>query len=200
MKPNWKSLVAVVPFLVAVGCVDPAKAPAEAVIKAGEAAVANITAEVEKLAPEQSKAAKDKLAAAKAAAAKEDWKGAQAAGKDVAMTAAEAVEAAKAKKAAIEAAAAAKVAELKAAWESAAKEIPAKLEAVKKQIAKLAKSKKLPKGVTKDTIKKAKGDVAVLQAEFAKLSETAKTDVQAAGTAAKDLMAKVAQLAAAVGI
>jgi colicin import membrane protein len=200
MNKLVKTLVAVLPFLVAVGCVDPAKEPAQIVIKAGEAAVANLTAEVEKLAPEQSKAARDALAAAKAAAAKDDWKGAHAIGKDVAMTVAQAVQTAKAKKAAFEQAAAAKAAELKAAWEQAQKDVPAKLEAMKKHLAKLAKSKKLPKGVTKDAVTKAKADVAELEVQFAKAAETAKADVQAAGAAAKDLVQRASATAASIGM
>jgi hypothetical protein len=199
MKMTLRSLVAAVPFLLAVGCIDPAQAPAEAAIKAGEAAVAGITAEVEKYAPAQVQAAKDALAAAKAAAAKDDWKGANAMGRDVALNAAAAVDAAKAKKAAMEQAAAAKAAELKAAWEAAQKELPAKLEALKKKVAALSKGK-LPKGVKKDAVAQAKAQVAQLEAAFGRVTETAKADVQAAGALARDLMSQAAQVGASIGM
>jgi hypothetical protein len=200
MNKTLKTLLAVVLFVLALGCIDPAKEPAQVVIKAGEAAVAGITAEVEKLAPDQAKAARDALAAAKAAAAKDDWKNAHAVGKDVVLAANAAIEAAKAKKLAMEQAAAAKAAELKAAWEAAQKELPGKLAALKKQVASLAKAKKLPKGVTKDAVAKAKAEVAELEVQFAKAGETAKADVQAAGVAAKDLLARAAQAGASIGM
>jgi hypothetical protein len=42
--------------------------------------------------------------------------------------------------------------------------------------------------------------VAELEAGFAKASETAKTDVQAAAAAAKDLMTKAGQAGASIGM
>jgi hypothetical protein len=200
MNRTWKSLVALVPLVLAVACVDPAKEPALTVIAAGEKAVAGITAEVDKLAPELSKQAKDGLAAAKAAAAKDDWKNAHAFGREVAMTAAQAIDSAQRQKAAIEAATAARAAELKAAWETAKTELPAKLEAMKKELAKLGKAKKLPKKVTKEAVTTAKADVAQLEVEFAKAGELAKTDVQAAGAASKELMLKASRTGMSIGM
>jgi len=199
MRKTIQSLLATIPFLLAVGCVDAAKAPAESAIKAGEGAIASITAEVQKLAPEQSKAAADALASAKAAAAKEDWKSALAAAKDLPEMVKAAVAAAKAQAEAMEKAAAAKLAEAKAAWAAAEKDLTAKIADLKKEVAKLSKSKKLPKGVTKAGVTKCKASVAELEVALTKAGEQAKTDVVAATASAKDLQVKAAEAAALLG-
>ena len=202
MNKTLKTTLAVLPFLLAVACTDPAKAPAEAAIQAADQAISGLSAEVQKLAPDQVKTVKDGFAKAKLAAAKDDWKGALAAAKDLPEACRGATAAAAAKKAELEKAAAeaaAKAAELKAAWEQAAKELPGKIEELKKQVAALAKAKRLPKGMTKAAVAQGKDAVAAIETAFTKASETAKTDVQAAGTAAKDLMAKAAETAASLG-
>lgn len=201
MNKTIKTAIAVVPFLLTLACTDPAKAPAEAAIQAADTAISGFSAEVQKFAPDQVKAVKDGFAKAKLAAAKDDWKGALAAAKDLPEAARQAVAAAAAKKAEVEKAAAeaaAKAAELKAAWEAAAKELPGKIDELKKQVAALAKTKKLPAGVTKAAVAQGKESVAAIEDAFAKASETAKTDVQAAGASAKELMAKAAETAASL--
>ena len=199
MRKTIQSLLATIPFLLAVGCVDAAKAPAESAIKAGEGAIASITAEVQKLAPEQSKAAADALASAKGAAAKEDWKSALAAAKDLPEMVKAAVAAAKAQAEAMERAAAAKLAEAKAAWAAAEKDLTAKIADLKKEVAKLSKSKNLPKGVTKAGVTKCKASVAELEVALTKAGEQAKTDVVAATASAKDLQVKAAEAASLLG-
>jgi hypothetical protein len=112
MNQTIKIALAVVPFLLAVGCTDPNKLPAEAAIKAAETAAATLTGEVAKLAPEQVKAVQDGLAAAKAAVAKQDFKAARAAAEALPAKAAEAV-----------AVAQKKLAELKKAFEDGAAQL-----------------------------------------------------------------------------
>lgn len=191
-----KTLLAVVPFLLAVACTDPAKAPAQAAIQAGEAAVATLTEEVTKFAPEQVQAVKDALAKAKASAAAEKWNDALAAAKDVPAAVSKAIADAKAKKAELEKAAAEKLAAAKAAFDEAQAQLPAKIAELKKQVAALAKTKKLPKGVTKDAVVQAKTAVAALEDGSAKLAETAKTDMAAAAEGAKALLTKATETAA----
>jgi hypothetical protein len=179
MNKTIKFGLAVVPFLLAVGCTDPNKLPAETAIKAAETAAATLTAEIEKAAPEQVKAFKDGLAAAKAAVAKQDFKGARAAAEALPGKAAEAV-----------AAAQKKMAEVKKAFEDGAAQLGEKVGALKAKAEELAKAKKLPKGVTKDAVKKAQETVAELEAGVAKAKEEAGKDAAAAAETVKGLLAK----------
>jgi uncharacterized phage infection (PIP) family protein YhgE len=195
MNKTLKTALAVVPFLLTVACTDPAKAPAEAAIQAGEAAAAKLGDEVNKFAPEQVKAVKDALAKAKASAAAEKWGEALAAAKDLPDLAGKALAAAQAKKAELEKAAAEKAAAIKQAYEQAQAQLPAKIEELKKQVAALAKSKKLPKGVTKETVAQAKTAVADLEAGAGKLADQAKTDMAAAAEGAKALLTKATETA-----
>ena len=174
MNKTLKTTLAVIPFLLTVACTDPAKAPAQAAIQAGEGAVTALTDEVAKFAPDQVKAVKDTLASAKAAAAKDDWKSALAMAKSLKVDAEQAVVAANAKKEELAKAAAAKAAEAKAAWEQAQKELPGKIDALKKKIAGLAKAKKLPAGVTKADVAKAKDGVTAIEAGYKAAGEQAK--------------------------
>jgi hypothetical protein len=192
-----KTLLAVVPFLLA-ACTDPNKAPAQSAIQAGDGAVATLTADVEKLAPELGKATRDALATAKAAAAKEDWKAALAIAKTVPESAEKAVAAAKAKKEEIEKAAAAKLAAAKAAYEQAQSELPKKIDALKKKIAAFAKAKKLPAGITKADVAKGKDRVTALEAGYKTVSEQGKLDVVAASASAQQLMAQADDATAAL--
>ncbi len=198
MKKTIQTAFAVVPFLLTVACTDPAKAPAQSAIRAGEGALATLTDDVQKFAPEQVSAVKDALASAKSAAAKEDWKSALATAKDLPAAASKAIADATVKKEELEKAAAAKAAELKSAWEQAQAELPSKIDALKAQIAALSKAKKLPAGVTKDAIAKGKETVATLEAAYASAAEQAKSNVEAAGAHAKELMTKAAETVASL--
>jgi len=198
MNKTIRFALAVVPFLLTVACTDPNKAPAEAAVKAGEAAAQTLTDEVATLAPEKTKEVNDGLAAAKAAIAKQDYKGALAAAKDLPAMASKAVADAQAKQQALARAAAQKDAELKQAWKNAQSKLPAAIADLKKRVAALAKAKKLPKGISRGVVAKGKQTVAELEAGLAKAKELAKTDVAAASAAAKDLGAKAAELAASL--
>jgi hypothetical protein len=177
-------------FLLA-ACTDAAKAPAEAALKAGEAAVATISEEVSKLAPVQVQAARDALASAKAMAAKQDYKSALAAATEVTVKVKEAVAAAQAKK---EEAARA-LAAAKRAFDDATAALPGQLTAIQARLTALSKSKKLPKGITKATVSQAKKSYAALEDGLAKLKARAEEDVNGALAEAGDLQKKAADLA-----
>jgi hypothetical protein len=130
---------------------------------------------------------------------KEDWNGALAAAKGLPEAAQQAVAAAGAKKAELEKAAAEKAAQLKQAYEEAQAQLPGKIEELKKQVAALAKAKKLPKGMTKETVAQAKEAVASLEAGAGKLADQAKTDMAAAADGAKALLTKATETAATLG-
>lgn len=199
MTSKLKTALAVVPFLLAVACTDPAKAPAQAAIQAGDAAAATLTDEVAKYAPDQVQAFKDALAKAKSSAAAEKWGDALAAAKDLPATAQKAVAAAQAKKDALAKAAAEKLAAAKQALDEAQAQLPGKIEELKKQVAALSKARKLPKGVTKDAVAQAKATLASLEDGAGKLADQAKTDVAAAAEGAKALLVKATETAATLG-
>ena len=199
MYKTLKTALAVVPFLLTVACTDPAKAPAQAAIQAGDAAAATLTDEVAKYAPDQVKAVKDALAKAKASAAAEKWTEALGAAKELPSAAAKAIADAGAKKAELERVAAEKLAAAKQAFEEAQAQLPARIEELKKQVTALAKAKKLPKGVTKDAVAQAKTAVADLEAGAGKLADQAKTNVAAAAEGAKALLNKATETASSLG-
>jgi colicin import membrane protein len=191
MNRKFSLALTLAPLLFLAACTDAAKAPAEAALKAGEAAVASITEEVSKLAPAQVQAAKDALSSAKAMAAKQDYKAALAAAGEVSAKVKEAVAAAQAKK---EEAARALAAAQKAFTDATAA-LPGQLSAIKAKLASLAKAKKLPKGMTKAILADAKKSYASLEESVAKLKARAETDVNGALAEAGDLQRKAADLA-----
>lgn len=187
MNKILKIALAVVPFLLSVGCTDPNQLPAEAAVKAAEAAAATLTAEVATHAPEQVKAFQEGLKAAKDAVAKKDWKGARAAAEPLASLAQDAVAAAKAR-----------VEALQKALQDASVELAAKVTALQAKVDELSKAKKLPAGVTKDAVAKAKVTIAELDAGAVKAKEQAGTDVAAAAETVRGLLAKAAESAASL--
>jgi colicin import membrane protein len=196
MTKTTKLSLAVLPLFLVLACTDANKEPAEAAVKASETAVAGLTKEISDLAPDQAKAVREALANAKVAIAKQDFKTARALAEPIPGKIAAVLQAAAAKKDALAKEAAAKAAEAKKAFDDGAAAITKKLEETSKKVAALAKSKKLPKGVTKDAVKKAKDTVAELEAAFTKAKEEAGKDAVAALAAAKDVEAKAAALAA----
>ena len=196
MNRKTSLALALAPLLLLAACTDAAKAPAEAALKAGEAAVATVTEEVSKLAPAQVQAAKDALSSAKALAAKEDYKAALAAAGEIPAKVKEAVAAAQAKK--DEAARA--LAAAQKAFADATAALPGQLSAIKARLAELAKAKKLPKGITKATLAQAKTSYAALEDGLAKLKASAATDATGALAQAGELQKKVADLAKQVQV
>jgi colicin import membrane protein len=193
-KPS-KLLLAVAPLLLTLACTDANKVPAESAVRAAEAAANGITDEVATLAPEQVKAFRDGLAAAKTAIAAKDYKAARAAAEPLAAKATAAIAAAAAKKeaAAKEAAAAA----VKAVSDDAAA-VGKRLDALKAHVASLAKTKKLPKGVTKAAVAKAKKAAEALAGDYEKLKKQVAADGAKAADAVKALGGKVADVAKSV--
>jgi hypothetical protein len=183
--------LALAPLLLLAACTDANKAPAEAALKAGEAAVATITEEVSKLAPAQVQAAKDALSNAKALIAKQDYKAALDAAGQIPAKVKEAVAAAQAKK---EEAAKALAAAQKA-FADATAALPGQLSAIKARLGALTKAKTLPKGITKATLGQAKTGFAALEDGFNKLKARAETDLAGATADAGALSKKAADLA-----
>jgi len=195
MTHTSKLSLAVLPLLLTMACTDANKLPAETAVSAAEKAGTAITEEVTKLAPEQAKAFRDGLASAKAALAKQDYKTARATAEALPTKVTQAVSAAAAKQEELakEAAKAAEAA--KKAYEDGAAALSKHLDGLKKHVATLAKAKKLPQGVTKAAVAKAKEAVAALESGIAKAKAQASTDAAGAAGAVKELGQKAAALA-----
>jgi hypothetical protein len=138
----WNTLIAVA-VAVTLAC-NTAKAPAEAALKAAEDAVNAARAQVEKMAPDDFKSLSDDLAAAKDLFAKGDYKGALAAAQAIPAKVSEVVAKANAKKE-----------ELAKAWAAASGDATKAVGDLKARLDELASTKKLPKGLTADTVKAA---------------------------------------------
>jgi len=132
-----------VPILLS-GCASD-KGPAEAAIKAAEAAVSATVAEASQYVPDQAKSLQAALAATKEKFAKGDYTAALADATSLTGKAKEVASAASAKKA-----------ELTKAWEGLSAGMPKVLDAIKGRVEILSKSKKLPANLTAEKFASAK--------------------------------------------
>ncbi len=176
--------------LLFVACENPAKAPADAAIKAAEAAVDAAKAEAQKYVPDQLKAVQDAVAAAKAKFTSGEYPAALTAAQDAAKKAGELAAAAKAKKD-----------ELFAAWNAVSAQVNGQVKAINEKLAELAKAKKLPKGLDKETVQKAKDEVAAVAKDWTDAAaKYGSGQMQEALAAAKGLASRVGEIAARLGI
>jgi hypothetical protein len=171
-------------------CTDQAKAPAEAALRAADAAVTELGGDVTRYAPEQVKAALAAHAAAKERMARKDYKGALAAAGEVPPKVKEAV-----------AAAAARKTELAKAWGEAARDVPNLLYAVEDRLDILADAKKLPAGLDKDGVAWARAELASIQSTWPKVAaEADKGDLAAATAKARDLGRRAREVLSRIGL
>jgi hypothetical protein len=140
-----------------VACENPNKVPAEAALKAAEAALASVKEEAAKYAPNQSKVVAEALDAAKAKLTAGEYKEALALAGDAA-----------AKVKSLAAVVQAKKDELAKAWAEASGALPGMLAAVQAKIAELSAMKKLPKEIGADALAKAKEEAAGAAAAWEK--------------------------------
>lgn len=190
MKNRPRLLTALIALAFSLACTDAAKAPAEAAMKTAETALAELKGDVVKFAPAEVKAAQDAFADAKDKIAKEDYKGALAAAGDIPAKV----------KAALAAAAAKKDALVKA-WNDASSGLPNMVAAIKSRVDILSQSKKLPAGVDKAALEKAKEGLASLETGWAQASEQFKGGAVAEAIAqAKDLKAKGSEIMKSIGL
>jgi hypothetical protein len=150
MQKMLKLAVAVIPFALFVGCTDAAKAPAEAAMAAAGTAVDSLKGEAEKYAPDAVKSVQASYASAK----------------DLITIPGKA-------KAALAAAAAKKDALVKS-WGELAAGVPELVNNLKARIASLSSAKKLPKGMDKAVIAKAKEGVAAIESGWQGLADQVK--------------------------
>ncbi|HEY6106837.1 MAG TPA: hypothetical protein VIV59_12690 [Anaeromyxobacteraceae bacterium] len=176
--------------LLFVGCESPAKAPADAAIKAAEAAVEAVKVEAQKLVPDQLKAVQDAIAAAKAKFTAGEFPAALTAAQDAGKKAAGLAAAIKAKKD-----------ELTAAWKTAAAQMGTQVQSINAKLAELAKAKKLPKGLDKGAVQKAKDGLSAVTKDWADASaKFGSGQLQEAVAAAKGLLPRAQEIAVKLGI
>jgi hypothetical protein len=185
MKRNLIYLIVVTlaSALIAFGCANKDKEPAEAAVKAAENAYTAIKAEATKVVPDKAKELETAIAAVKEKLTKQDYK--------AALTEAQAVSG---KVNELAAAIKAKKDELAKKWTSFSEGIPKMMEALESRLDILSKSKKLPTNISADKFAEAKAGFAAAKDEWTKALESSKAgNTEAAvsmGNAVKEKAAK----------
>lgn len=176
--------------LLLAACESPAKAPADAAIKAADAAVEAVKGEAQKYVPDQFKAAQDAIAAAKSKFTAGDFPGALTAATEAGTKAKDLAAAVKAKKD-----------ELTAAWKTASAQMGTTIQGINARLADLAKLKKLPKGLDKDAVQKAKDGLASVTKDWSDAAaKFGGGQIQEAVAAAKGLLPRAQEIAAKLGV
>lgn len=182
LKTAWKSALILV-CVAALAC-NSGKAPAEAAMKLAEEAVNGVSAEAQKLVPDDFKSLSDDLAAAKDQLTKGDYKAALASAQAVQQKAKDVMARAQAKKD-----------ELTKTWNGLAATVPGMVDAIKGRVDALSAMKKLPKGMDAGKLAAAKEGLAVAQSSWGEAQEAFKagkwSDAIAKATAVKDKAASV---------
>ena len=194
-KTLWLAL-ALAP-LALTACTDKFKEPAEAALKAADAAVEQLKSEeVVQYAPGPAKAVTDALASAKSKAAAKEYEAALGLSKDIPARVKDVVGQASQ---AAQAAAEAKKKAVEAAFQEAGKDATASVAAVNEKLAALKKAKTLPKGFDKKKLQAAATKAAALEGDWSKASEKGKAGAFEEATAmAKDVAARGKELAASL--
>src|SRR5512133_145579 len=188
MRRPSKLLLAACAAAALAACTDPSKIPAEAALKAADAAFESVKADARKLVPAETEALAKQIADAKAQYAAQKYKEALAAAAGAAG---------KAK--ALAAAAAAKKEELTKAFDGASTELAATLDGVRARLAELKKAKKLPKGLDKAAVDKAETTLSQISADAQAAAAQFKAGaLHEAATAAKALPARARELLASI--
>jgi hypothetical protein len=184
MSMNFRSALAVLPFLLAVACTDAAKAPAEAAMAAAAGAVQSLQGDAAKFAPDAVKGVQDAYGSAKDLIAKQDYKGALAVASEIPARAKSVLDAVAAKKA-----------ELTKYLADFTNGFPQVIEGIKARIAQLSSAKTLPAGLDKAALAKASEGTAALEAGYQKLVAEAKgLDTATATAKGKELVAQANQI------
>jgi hypothetical protein len=158
---NFYILILAAALLASCGSAD--KGPAEAALRGAEEAVNVAKADVAKYMPEQAKSLDVALAAAREKFNQGDFKGALA---DAQAATAKAKEAASA--------AAKKKEELGKAWEELSTGMPKVVDAIKSRVDILSQSKKLPAGMSADTLAQAKAGLNEITQQWTAATEASK--------------------------
>jgi hypothetical protein len=182
---NFVIMILAVALLASCGSAD--KAPAEAALKGAEEAINVAKADVSKYMPDQAKSLDAGLAEAREKFNKGDFKGA--------LSDAQALTS-KAKDAA--SAAAKKKEELAKAWQDLSTGMPKVVDAIKSRVDILSQSKKLPAGMSAETLAQAKAGLSEITQQWTAATEASKggnlTDAVAKASSVKVKAAEVLTL------
>jgi predicted small secreted protein len=190
MKKSSIWLLAVLSAVLLFGC-NTQKGPAEQAVASAQAALDALRDDAQKYAPEQLGGVEAKLSELKGSFEKGDYAGVLAAAPGMTAAITGLKEAAAAKKTEAEAA----LAKAKDDWGTAGTAVPKLVDDLGKRVETLSKSKKLPKGVTKDAVAKAKTAVDALKSTWGEASNAAAsgdyTTAMAKASAVKDNAAEI---------
>lgn len=171
-------------WLTACGSAD--KGPAETALKAAEEAINTAKAEASKYLPEQTKALESALASTKEKLSKEDYKAVLSEAPALTAKAQE-----------LASAAATKKAELAKAWQDMSAGMPRVVDAIKSRVDILSQSKKLPAGMSTETLAQAKTGLSQITQQWTEATQVSKDnlmDAVAKGTSVKVKAAEVLTL------
>jgi hypothetical protein len=160
------------------------KGPAEAALKSAQNAYSAVRADAEKYVPEQARAIQDGLASAQAALAKDDYAGVL-----------KQTQSLNTQISGLGPAIAAKKAELTKAWTTMEAGVPKMVEAVKSRVDVLSQSRRLPAGITKETLDSAKVGLASATQTWSQATSAASVgDVATAVDRARSVQASIVNL------
>jgi hypothetical protein len=188
-----KFLAALVAGLVLAACANQQE-PAKKLLGDVEAAITAAGADAQQYAPEQAASVNQKLADLKAAFDKQDYQTVITGGPALLAEAKGLADSAAAKKKeALEA--------LNTQWTALSASVPQQVAAIEAQLTTIAKTKKLPKGVTKDGVAAAKAGLGELKSGWSEATTSfGAGNLQAALDKAKGVKAKADEMAAALGV
>jgi len=173
------------------------KAPAEQAVAVAEAALAAVRDSAQKYAPDQLQAVEDQLKGLKDSLAKGDYKAVLTGAPTVNSAINSLKDAAEVKKADADAAAA----RAKDAWGPVSADVPTMIEAIAKRVDSLAKSHRLPKGVTKEGLAAAKPGLDSLKSQWAEATSAATSgDYTTAVAKAEGVKTKAAEMMRSLGM
>ncbi|MGE5834109.1 MAG: hypothetical protein ACM4AI_06490 [Acidobacteriota bacterium] len=143
------SFISVLALVVALAACSNQKPAAEAALKSAQDAYNRVSADAQKYVPDQARAIQDSLASAQAALAKNDYEGVLKQTQSI-----------NTQISALGSAIAAKKTELTTTWTTMSAGVPKMVDALKSRVDILSQSKKLPAGITKQTVDAAKAGLA----------------------------------------
>ena len=196
MKKSSIWLLAVLSAVLLFGC-NTQKGPAEQAVASAQAALDGVRDDAQKYAPEQLGGVEAKLSELKGSFEKGDYAGVLAAAPGMTAAITSLKDAAAAKKNEAEAA----LAKAKDDWGTTSTAVPKLVDDLGKRADTLSKTKKLPKGVTKDAVAKAKTAIDALKSTWGEASNAAASgDYTTAMTKASAVQAKAAEIGKSLGM
>jgi hypothetical protein len=168
MKTLSVWLLATLAACALVGCVNQ-KAPAEQAVASAESALAAIRDEAQKYAPEQLQVVDGQLNSMKDNLSKGNYPAVLAASKDVNTAISGLKDSADSKKAEADAV----LAKAKDAWGPLSSDVPKMVDAIQTRVDKLSKERRLPKGVSKDSVASAKSALDSMKSGWSDASNAA---------------------------